>query len=364
MRIGVDLLFLLPGAVGGTETHAWHLINELVSHPDLQVVLFTNRSTVIPDTIRGQVEVVRLNLTGENRMIRLLQAQLVLPRVATRSGVALLHSMGGTCPLRALQPVVVTIHDANWSTVDMSPAKRFGLAVMTRLSARAACYVATVSRFSGRELARWVGVPEHKLWLTPNGVGKDILGRCWDERQAEDFLFAVAGVGRSKNIETLVAAFHSIREQFPGLRLVIAGHTNQAVKKLAGQDSSVELRGFVPREELLTLYTRARIFVIPSLYEGFGIPLAEAMAIGVPSVAANAGALPEIAGGAAVLFDGQSREDLGRALTRVLRSAAVRQELSQRGRVQATRFSWEATAEATLSCYRAVLRQGPEHVSN
>lgn len=254
--------------------------------------------------------------------------------------------------------MVVTIHDANWRAVDMSPAKRLGLAVMTRLSARAARYVITVSRFSQRELIRWVGVPKKKLWLTPNGVGNDTVGRCWNERDTGGYVFALAGVGRSKNIETLLAAFLGIRGDFPGLRLVIAGHTNETVKRLASRNTSVEIRGFVAREELLALYTKAQVFVMPSLYEGFGIPLAEAMAMGVPSVAANAGALPEVADGAAFLFEGRNTGELERALRVVLGSARVREELSIKGRLKAARFSWESTADATLSCYRAALNSG------
>jgi len=359
MRVGIDILFLLPGRVGGTETYAWALIEELIGRRGVEVVLFTNSSTRVPQHVAAKAEVVTLKLSGESRTHRLWTVQTTLPGAAEKLGVDLVHSLGSTCPFRARLPVIVTIHDANWSAIPMPLAKRIGLAVMTRLSAKAAHSVITVSEFSKRELVRWLGIPPDKVRVALSGIGRDTADVRWEDSQSAPYVFALGGDGKNKNIEALIRAFRAVRREFGGCRLVIAGHTNSAVRRMAADDAGIELRGFVERRELLDLYARATAFVMPSLYEGFGIPLAEAMAIGAPCVSSAAGALKEVGEDAVVSFDAGRGEDLAGALRSVLGSTSLRQELSRRGRIRAGAFSWALAADVTLSCYEdAVAGQG------
>jgi glycosyltransferase involved in cell wall biosynthesis len=204
-------------------------------------------------------------------------------------------------------------------------------------SARRADAVIVPSQFVRHRAIELLGLPPQRVHAVPWGLDHELFRTGEDER--EQFLLYPARPWPHKNHATLYAAFARLRAERPELRLVLTG---------AGHDPSslppgVEARGDVPVEVRVDLYRRAAATVVPSLYEGFGLPPLEAMACGCPVAASAAGSLPEVVGGAAVLFDPHDADAIAAGVSEALARAA---ELGDLGIARAARFTWEATARA------------------
>jgi glycosyltransferase involved in cell wall biosynthesis len=189
-------------------------------------------------------------------------------------------------------------------------------------------------------------------------------------RSGERFVLYVGGISPHKNIDTLVIAYERWRQRIGGsapVSLVLVGdyvadvfHSSYlAIRRLietAGLESSVRFTGYVPDDHLRDLYSAADVLVLPSFYEGFGLPVLESMACGTPVIASDAGALAEVVSDAGLLFDPHSSEALARVLGRVLGDDALRRDLAARGKVRAAQFTWEASARAALAAFEEVAR--------
>lgn len=283
-----------------------------------------------------------------------------------RQDAAEVYHLPNTMPLlRTPCPAVVSIHDLQEFRI-----QRYGLGrtlyrrAISRMAARRATRIITMSAHAKRDIVRLLGVAPEKVAVIPEGVEERFFAsgdRAHDARLLEKlgvrepYLLTVGEIHPGKNIATLVRAFAQIARDVPHT-LVLAGKPgwqgHRILREIAASPvrARVQYLGYVDEETLLTLYRRAEAFVLPSLYEGFGLPLLEAMAVGTPVISSNASCLPEVAGGAAVLVP-PSAEALAEAMLRVVRDATLREELRTRGRCQARRFSWQETARSTLRVY-------------
>ena len=260
--------------------------------------------------------------------------QFVLPRIADADIVWGPH---GTIPLALKKPAVVTIHD--FSSITMPGRHRLKTIVSYNLflgrSLERARHVAAVSRAVAEEAVHWFGVPRSKIELVPNGV--DDFFTPGDAGE-DDYILFVGTIEPRKGLDDLVAVWQSLPEPRP--RLVVCGGEGWRVSL----PRSIERSGYVDRARLRELYRRARAFVYPSRYEGFGMPPLEAMACGAPVIATRTGAIPEYAGDAALLVDPGDRDGLRDALARVLRDRGLRNELRARGPARARQFGWDESA--------------------
>jgi glycosyltransferase involved in cell wall biosynthesis len=297
--------------------------------------------------------------------------QVELPRQAARLRADVLHVPGGTSiPLVRRRRTVMTLHDlaprAHPEWLPPGPGRWYWARWVTRTAALADC-VLVPSEATRRDVLTLAGIPEHRVRVTPWGVPPDVA-RGVDARTAETvrrrhglperYLLYVGTVDRRKDYPTLLRALPLLR---PGTSLVLAGtiipgRTDfDEMLGALGLRPRVRVLGYVARADLPGLYAAAGAFVYPSLHEGFGIPVLEAMACGAPVVTYNTSALPEVAGDGAVLLDPPvSPETLATALRRVLEDTGFRRELVGRGRARARRFDWGATARATLDAYAGV----------
>lgn len=224
-------------------------------------------------------------------------------------------------------------------------------------------HIMTVSESSRRDLVRHVGYPAERISVVPPGVDATRF-RPADRSVAngqKPYVLSVAGTDPTKNVETLIQAFGQleprIRREFD---LVLTGDVakRHAVCDLVdhcGLLAHTRFEGVVSDERLIHLYQQAAVFVFPSLYEGFGLPVLEAMACGCPVICSDTSSLPEVAGDAAITISPRDPQRLASELSRVLGDAALAQDLRTRGRAQALRFSWGRTAEQTLAVYRRVV---------
>jgi glycosyltransferase involved in cell wall biosynthesis len=271
-----------------------------------------------------------------------------LPARARRDCVDVLHCPSQRAPVRSKVPLVVTIHDL---AVLRHPeafnawTRTYSRAVLPRV-ARAADRVITVSEFTSHELAELLDVADDKVRVIPNAVGAPFGP---DGKAAEgDYVLAVGTLEPRKNLARLVGAFE--RAGLNGTRLLVTGARGWGNVEPAG--TSVEWLGFVPDEELARLYRGARCVAYVSAYEGFGLPVLEAMACGAPVVAASTGAGPEVSGNAAVLVDPLDDDAIAAGLVEAIDRA---EELRERGLARAREFDWKRVADATVEVYREVV---------
>lgn len=321
----------------GDETYVSNLLRELaglVEGSGLRIAAVTRYPYLVPAGIEP------LELTTASQEWRMLRA---LPRLLEREGAALVHTQYAL-PARCPCPAVVTIHDLSFER-DPALMPRKDRLVFRRVvprAARAARRVLTVSERTRADLVELYGLPDEKIVVTPNGVAPAFTpGESEPERS---YVLAVGAVQRRKNQR---AAAEAAREV--GLPLVVVGPAKDEALAAELRARGADLRGYVSQATLVELYRGAACVVQPSRYEGFGLPVLEAMACGTPVVTVDEPALREVAGDAAVVVD---EAHLAHGLRRAL---AERERLVAAGLERARVFSWRASAERTLEVYREAL---------
>jgi len=304
--------------------------------------------------------------------------QVEVVRALRRLGVGLLHAPASfTVPLLAPR-LVVTVHDfilRRFPEFLPSLPGRAYHRMMNHLSISRASKVITVSDFTRADVLRfWRGVAA-KTHTIPNGVSAafrpvrdaSVLDRVRaSQRLPENFVLYIGTRKRHKNLVRLIEAYAGVPESLRLLNPLVLvtppdpryPEVEEAVRG-AGIQESVLWRLPLADEELPAVYSMARFLVLPSLMEGFGLPLLEAMACGTPSLAARAGALPEVGGEASWYADPLDVADLRRGLIRLMEDAAVRKDLSERGLLRVRSFDWRKTASEVAGLYREVLSSSP-----
>lgn len=362
-RIALDVSAALDGA-SGLGFYVERLTAALAAAaPDREFVLtsayWRGAGGLEAAPLTRAANVSRLRLAAPQRL--LLPAEeaaglLWRERRLLANGVDALHGLcNNLAPLSRL-PGVVTLHHVGG---DLPPGlwPRFFFGVIPERSARRADRVIAVSEHTrGQALSAWGLDPERIVTVHEGGPDPVFRPGAGDAPSGTPYVLHVGALYVRKNVPNLLRAFGRIVEKNPArpLRLLLAGRPGDAAEEigrlaaeplLAGR---VELLGSVTRERLVSLYQGAAVSVVPSLLEGFGFPVLEAMACGAPVVAARATSLPEVAGDAALLCDAASPEALAEALSRVLDDADLAADLRRRGPARAASFSWELAARRTL----------------
>jgi glycosyltransferase involved in cell wall biosynthesis len=354
LRVGLNLLYLLPGKVGGTETYAFHLASRLAQSPDIaELHLFVNRSAAKwASGITGAIAHVA-PVSGNVRTVRYLAEQLWLPNAARRSGIDVIHSLGYTGPLFCEVPHVITALDTSYlePIVEMGRLRRWGLKVTVPLLARTARHVIAISQFTAASFVRRFGLEVSRVTVVPLGAdGYPEASQEPSEVYERGLFVVVGGFHRYKNVDVAVRALGKLAGG-GSVRLVITGRP----PALALRPPGVEFSGYLSESDLRGLIQRATAVLVPSRYEGFGLPVVEAQAIGTPVLSSNAASLPEVAGAGAVLLDPDDVEGWAREMERLATDTAWRAELSRRGRANAGAYRWEDCAEQTTDVYRRLI---------
>ena len=369
IRIALDLTQAKIGSIGPS-VYIWRLRDALAP-------LLENRLVPIASRFARPV-------AGARRKLGQLAATLVRDlwwhqvgavSAARRRGCHLLHFPGSMGPLTTRFPIVVTIHDVmpiRFPELFRPWFRTYARVVMPRL-ARVARAVITVSQAAKAEMVECLGVAPERVVVIPHGVDRrftplqpddsaaDAIGRRYGLPPA--YVLAVGSVEPRKNLPRLLEAVRLLRDRAEtrDVALVHAGpegfrpeEVGRTVQRL-DLDGAARFLGYVPTEDLRVLYGRARALVYPSLWEGFGLPVLEAMACACPVVTSDVSSLPEVAGGAAQLVDPQSSEAIAAAIARVWSDGSLRADLARRGLAHAAGFTWEAAARATVAVYDAAL---------
>jgi glycosyltransferase involved in cell wall biosynthesis len=376
MHVGLNLVYLVPGYTGGTETYARELIPELVAAaPQVRFTAFINREAAEADGPWGELlPAVTVPVRARNRVEWVRGEQQVLPGLAARADVSLLHSLANTGPAWGQFRRVVTIHDLSYRVAPEAHLGLLGLGmrVLVPLAAHRSHRVIVDAASTRDELDRVLRISPAKVDVVPLGLGaaprvapmpEDAL-RARLGAGDRPIVLCVAAKRPHKNLMRLVAALALIPTERRPL-LVLPGyptpHENELHRRAAelGVDADVRLLGWVDADELEGLYAAAACFVFPSLNEGFGLPVLEAMARGLPVACSGRGALGEVAGDAALRFDPESELAIAAAIERLLEDPAEAERLRAAGLDRVTQFSWTATAAGTLAAYGRTLSSRP-----
>jgi glycosyltransferase involved in cell wall biosynthesis len=367
--IGLNALFLEPDRVGGTETYVRQLVPELArAGPGKAFVLYLAREAAATDwDVPANVRISTAPVSSVSRVQRLGWELTGLAVQARRDGVDLLHSLGTTTPLVSSMPRVVTVHDLIYEHYpEAFPGVR--TPVLRRLvprMLRRATRVITDSEATRRDVVGLYGVDRELADVVHLGPGRPPIALYDDEawglraaaRVEQPYVLSVATSQPHKNLLRLVEAFARVRELHPEIRLVLVGGAGQAQAELAasatlhGIADAVTFTGWIDDRTLDAIYAGAELFAYPSLCEGFGLPLLEAMQRGVPVLSSRATSLPEVGGNAVEYVDARSSSELASGLIRLLDDPSRRTELVAAGKRQLAHFSWRRVADETLASY-------------
>ncbi len=310
----------------------------------------------------------RTRLPTQHPLVRLLWEQTAQPWALRRARPDLLHAAAFVAPLWGVTPFVVTVYDLSFRLTPRAfpPGRRLYLSLFTAHTCRRARRVIAISQSTRRDVARLFGVAAEQIDVAYPGVGGDQRRLPRAEVEAfrlrrglpEKFILYLGTLEPRKNLPALIRAFAQLQSSSPDLHLVLAGARGWLAADLdrqveaLGLNDRVAFPGFVSPEELALWYNAAAVFAYPSSFEGFGLPVLEALACGRPVVTSNVSSLPEAGGDVALQVPPHDSEALADALRRALTLA---DDAGERGPAHAARFSWQATAEQTVASYRRAL---------
>jgi glycosyltransferase involved in cell wall biosynthesis len=363
LRIGINALYLIPGGVGGTEIYLRHLLQAFADiDSDNEYTVFTNRETG-PDLVPARPNFLHApqNLAASFRPARILWEQTALPLAAARRKLDVMLNPGFTAPVPRACPNVTVFHDLQhkrhpeyfrWFDLPFWRICLWASAHFSRL-------LLADSEATRADLLRFYRIPAERVRTVPLGVDPRFFEVGRQRGCPEPYILCASTLHPHKNLVPLIRAFGEIRRSRPEFRLVITGvrgfHTAavEAIIADLGLGDSVRLAGWLAREDLYKLFRDAWAFVYPSTFEGFGLPVLEALAAGIPTACSSIEPLASLAGDAALQFDPGDARAMLKAIDRVVSDDVLRRSLAIAGPARAARFSWRKTAQATLEALRA-----------
>ena len=358
----------MVGDLGGVGWHSYHLLRTMLARQDgIDFLAYAKPGAEQPDSVAAWPGVERLQWMNSSRW--------GMGKRGSSDQLDLYHGTNFKMQTLGRYGGLVTIHDL-W--LDRHPEyskKMLGQwpsSFKTRQIALRARKTITVSEFSARELVALYGLKREHIVVIPNGVSGDFVPRQDEQAmaelrkriglKAEHYVLFIGGADPRKNHQTFLEAAEKVRKKLGPRMLVLVGSPShpfgdyEKTARTRSLSEKVLCPGRLSTNDLQLLYSSADLFVFPSLYEGFGMPVLEAMACGAPVLTSNSTALAEVAGDAAVLADPQDAKALGDAMIRVLEDEPLRAALKVKGFARAKQFSWEQAAAKTVALYRELCR--------
>lgn len=304
----------------------------------------------------------------------LIWEQTLLRRMVLKAGVDVLFNPGNVAPLYPPFPSVITIHDLAFLLFPQYFSRTFAAYyrnAVPRMAAQAAAVI-TDSQNTREDLESMLGIPAHKITVIPLGVSAGFRRRVTSAEKEEvrrryslpeKYFLSISSLEPRKNLKNILEAYRLLPSDVTAEHgLVIVGGGNQvyADSGLSSvlaktRNGTIVMPGHLPTEDLPAIYRMATALVFPSLYEGFGLPVLEAMSASTPVITSAGSSLPEVAGHAAIMINPESREELAAAMELVATDSGTRNLLMERGKKRAASFTWEKTAAETLKVLRSVM---------
>jgi glycosyltransferase involved in cell wall biosynthesis len=373
VHVGLNLVYLVPGETGGMEVVARELIPALVrAAPGSRFTAFVNshaaRDADAPWNTLAHPVVVPVDARRRFEWVR--GEQQHVPRLGGQNRIDVLHSLASTAPAWGRFRRVVTIHDLIYRRYPEahSGVRSWGMRGLVRLAAERSDRVIAVSTSTRDDIVQFLGTDPERIDVVPHGLGATPAGEPTSEQELRrrhrldrrKVVLSVSAKRPHKNLVALLDALAAIPADTRPV-LVLPGYPTWHEADLRehagrlGVEDDVRFLGWVSADDLEGLYAMSECFVFPSLYEGFGLPVLEAMRRGVPVACSDRSSLPEVAGDAALLFDPDDPGAIRQAMERLLGDRALAGELARLGRARAEEFSWERSARETLASYERAL---------
>ncbi len=379
MRVGMNAEPLFQRVPTGVGVYALALCRGLVEvgHAEDLVLFHADHDEAPPEVDALPLERVAYTLSRDRLYDAWMSDRRPVPQSIT-DHLDVVHSTGPAIPPAGGAPLVVTVHDlAPIRFADRYPRRARALHKRgSHIAAAEAACIICPSRSTALDVEEFYGVERDRIRVVPHGVdigdlaAEDLLvgdaRKRWERRGiSEPYVLWVGTQEQRKNVVAVLDAFSHLAAAHPELSLVLHGpngwlgdEVGEGLQKRGLHGRTIVSEGSLPRTELAALYGRAGVFVYPSLYEGFGMPVLEAMACGTPVVTSNISALPETAGDAALLVDPLDDFALAEAITRIVEDSVLSEDLSRRGRKRAQALTWSETARRTWAVYEEALAGG------
>jgi glycosyltransferase involved in cell wall biosynthesis len=361
IRIAVDLVYF-TGRKGGTETYARELFPALAAHDDFQFVGIGNRELAEKPPAWFPGKVVTLPVSGENRVAWAATEALGVGPRAKLLGADILHCPSNFGPVVRLLPTVVTVHDIlAVSHPEWVPGGRArGVQTLNKATIRAASRIIADSEATADDVHKVLGRPMADIDVIHLGVEPvDVLKRL-AEPVARPYVLSGGNRMPHKNFDRLLEAWTLIPAAERPKLVITGSHGDDPLKPLVeqlGLQQDVELLGWVTREELAALYNNASAYVFPTLFEGFGLPVLEAMARGCPVIGSDIQVLREVGGEDMVYVDPNDAASIATGVRKVVSDSDAQATMAAAGRKRAATFTWQRAADATADVYRRLARR-------
>ncbi|HLE08711.1 MAG TPA: glycosyltransferase family 1 protein [Thermodesulfobacteriota bacterium] len=368
MRIGINALYLLPGRVGGTEVYIRNLVKWLLKiDAENEYFIFINKESAgIFEEFSPRLNIVMCPIHAQRRPVRVLWEQIALPMQIKKRNIDLLLSAGMTAPFLCPARSVLVLYDLQHVNQPWNFPKvfLFFLKALIYLSAKTSDSIITISEKVKGDIVKHYGIPPERVHAIHIGIdtGSFFIRKPAELKPVMDkyrlpsrFILYPAASLPHKNHERLLEAFKTVKKEEKTLKLLLTGARDYGYEEIEKKIKELDLKddvifmGWLPHEDMPAIYCASTLLIFPSLHEGFGMPVIEAFASGVPVVCSDIEPLKEIAEGAALFIDPYNPESIAEGILKVLNDGKLRQELIKNGLERAKNFRWEVLAEKTLS---------------
>jgi len=374
LRIGINTLVVLPGEIGGTQTYLRELIENLakIDRKNEYLLFVAPWNKKLFRVKQKNFKKIICNIPSKSLFLRVLYEQVVFPLKAWRNNLDVIHFPASVSSLFFFSPSVLTLHDLTPLIYPgfVPSVLRYYWKLTYKLSARRANFIIAVSHTVKKDIIKLLDIDPEKIEVVYHGNNpwiqktKDKGGRVFDAQNNKSSFPYILWVGKiytHKNLTRLLYAYNKlIKTKNIKHRLILCGMKGwgyssflKVLQELNLQDKVI-FKGYVADNELKLIYTNASLFAFPSLSEGFGLPILEAMSCGTPVVTSNYGAMAEIAGDAALLVNPYNINEIAEAMYSVLTDENLRKDLIRKGLKRVKEFSWKKTARETLEVYKRV----------
>ncbi len=389
MRIGLDCRTILQpdrGEAAGVGHYTYQLARHLVEQnrkllePHTLVLFFDRQVTEEAKLHRFRdpgVEVFDFPFIQYKKFLPVTYSHFLVAAFLRRAKLDVFHSPIPHLPLSYGEPSVVTVHDvAIYKYPDLFPkGQQFSTKVVVPQIIKRAHKIIAVSKTTKNDLRELFGVPEDSITVIYNGLDPRFFQETAPEEIAQmrktfsiqkPYILFLSTLEPRKNVERLIDAYTKVRDRGHDVQLVLAGKEGWGVEKIydraarSPHKKDILFTGYVESDLIRPLFAGAEVFVSPSIYEGFGMPVTEALAQGVPVVTSRFGSLPEVVGQAAELVDPYSVTDIRDAIDRILSDPALRARLKAAGQLQARKYAWDRCALETLKVYEQIGKRSKE----
>ena len=360
-----------PKFSGGSIVYAVNLISELSKlDKNNNYTLYLNKNSMnLQFNFGPNFKCKIIPFSNSNIIIRYFWEQLIFPFILLIDNLDLIHSLGYVGPIICPTKHVVSILDLNYKYhgASMNRLKRVLLGSMINLSAYFSTKIITISHSSKNQICKDLNVKTDKIIVTHLSGSKDV--QIDDSHKINvkkiyklfsEFIIAFGSPSSHKNIKGLVLAFSEISLINKDINLLLVGHQEKnnelhnLISKLNLQDR-IHFTGFVPDKHVFPLISESKLFVFPSFYEGFGIPILDAQFLGIPVASSNSASLPEIGSDGALYFDPKNTKEMSSVITKILNDDDLSRLLVNKGFNNRLNYSWSKTAKETLKCYNSLV---------